>query len=712
MKKQSILKFDEFIISYGDDLNSTFEFTSTKSKYDIRYRHLNTGDLFYNFQLFNGYMFLDNNIFYDFVYKKCYFEEEDYFFKRDFILFENHNLIEQKIKEGVNKMNNESDEKEKLKIENNIVKEIAKELNNYNFKNLKFVNGEIYLKDNNGTYNKEYEINDNILKIFYGDKSSEEGEFIQKNINCQDEDFECDAKNIVLIFSYGKQKSYTDGKLETEFDCYLERLIGREKELDEKNEKFKCYVEFDERRKEDKGNISIYYDEIFYDCLNGYHYSEKDLIILEINNKRRDKPGRILIKDINKIDLIYEINVKINERLEPTGIGIVQDYRNGEILIVNFDNNNILSHNLEDLLTFTDKEEFEMNKDDLNDENNDINLNSTFNTIINKDNYSSKDIINNMIETSFENNNLETLTNKINEKIIEKKIDNMGIKDQKFSGECWAYSLSQLICMANARKYGRPLEKFEEVYKNIITPLGKTGKTNKEMEKIMKDILPEYGLKFEKIDENNLKDYLKRGIKCLATFDLKKKEWENFCSYFKGYSFNSKDKILTKEILEKPIHNIENENKLEGHSVILVDIDDKEDDIYMFVNSWGKNWGNEGKFKAKKECLKNLVFYAVYFEISLLKEEEQKSWDKLKDNIKNLLKEMKSIKCPICKRSARIDKFDAENENKLKCPFETECVFEIENDNCNDNFDFIASQLFIKDFDRKKNKKNKFDYGF
>ena len=128
MKKQSILKFDEFIINYGDDLNSTFEFTSTKSKYDIRYRHLNTGDLFYNFQLFNGYMFLDNNIFYDFVYKKCYFEE-DYFFKGDFILFENHNLIEQKIKEGVNKMNNESDEKEKLKIENNIVKEISKELN-------------------------------------------------------------------------------------------------------------------------------------------------------------------------------------------------------------------------------------------------------------------------------------------------------------------------------------------------------------------------------------------------------------------------------------------------------------------------------------------------------------------------------------------------------------------------------------------------------
>ena len=59
----------------------------------------------------------------------------------------------------------------------------------------------------------------------------------------------------------------------------------------------------------------------------------------------------------------------------------------------------------------------------------------------------------------------------------------MGIKDQKFSGECWAYSLSQLICMANARKYGRPLEKFEEVYKNILHYLVKLVKQIKKWKK-------------------------------------------------------------------------------------------------------------------------------------------------------------------------------------------------------------------------------------
>ena len=35
----------------------------------------------------------------------------------------------------------------------------------------------------------------------------------------------------------------------------------------------------------------------------------------------------------------------------------------------------------------------------------------------------------------------------------------------------------------------------------------------------MRDILPKYGLNFEKIEEENvLKEYLKKGIKCLASF--------------------------------------------------------------------------------------------------------------------------------------------------------------------------------------------------
>ena len=118
-------------------------------------------------------------------------------------------------------------------------------------------------------------------------------------------------------------------------------------------------------------------------------------------------------------------------------------------------------------------------------------------------------------------------------KSLKKKIEKFGIQDQERSPECWVYSLSEIIYMANARKYKRKLENFNEIYNKIIKKYGKPGKTNDQMETIMKEILPSYGLNYEKIeDEEKLKDFIKRGIKCIATFDLNKKEWRNFSNFF------------------------------------------------------------------------------------------------------------------------------------------------------------------------------------
>ena len=71
-------------------------------------------------------------------------------------------------------------------------------------------------------------------------------------------------------------------------------------------------------------------------------------------------------------------------------------------------------------------------------------------------------------------------------------------------GECWVYSLSLLICMVNARKFGRKIEDFDKIYNHIIKKYNKNGKTNDEMDKIMKEILNEYNLKHEKIDDESL----------------------------------------------------------------------------------------------------------------------------------------------------------------------------------------------------------------
>ena len=106
---------------------------------------------------------------------------------------------------------------------------------------------------------------------------------------------------------------------------------------------------------------------------------------LKINNFRNDDGrnnlGKKLVKDINGENIIYEITVKIKEEynyLKQTGIGLVHNYRDGELLIVNFDNNNIISHNLQDLSIFIDEEEFNMNKNIIKDPTNDKNNTKKF----------------------------------------------------------------------------------------------------------------------------------------------------------------------------------------------------------------------------------------------------------------------------------------------------------------------------------------------
>jgi hypothetical protein len=118
-------------------------------------------------------------------------------------------------------------------------------------------------------------------------------------------------------------------------------------------------------------------------------------------------------------------------------------------------------------------------------------------------------------------NQIEQLAKKINKIITESKINYLGTKDQKYSGECWVYSLSEIIYMASARKYGRELEDFGKIYSYIIDQNPKSGKIDDKIEIIMDKVLPHYGLCYKKVDDISiLENFLKDGIKCLAIFDL------------------------------------------------------------------------------------------------------------------------------------------------------------------------------------------------
>ena len=437
------------------------------------------------------------------------------------------------------------------------------------------------------------------------------------------------------------------------------------------------------------------------DNINKYEIGDERVTLEIINNKTR--LVKILVKDPRNINIIYEINTKLNNKNELNCKSLVIDHRTGEMLLVNYKDYIISSDIFKDIPHFSDESEFNMYKNNVRKNIN--NLEDAKRLIENKSNIKNeilkiKEILNN-------DNSIEKIAEGINRDIIEEKIKFNGIKDQQYSGECWVYSLSKIIVDTNARKYGRKLEDFNKIYNTIIKKYSKDGKKIHEIDKIMQEELKNFDLKYAKIeDENFLKKNLKNGIRCLTTFYLSKKEWKNFSNFCDNFK---KGQILTKEVLEQQNNfNIENPDETDGHAVILSDID--EEGNYTLINSWGEKWGDNGTFKVKKECLKESTFFEIYFDDNT--DEEKNAWNKLKNDIKQFLNELNIIRCPKCERWAKIEQFEIVNQAQcqLRCPYQEKCIFEFNNDE--NKYAYILKQLiYYNPYDEKGGFK-RFDYGF
>ena len=648
---------------------------------NIKYHQLKTGKLFIDLKALDGYIFLDNkNNIYDTIRKNIDFNNGLKFTgdrdKEGFSLFDNFNDMEHEMNKAIEDIRKVEDINEKKKIEDAFCEKLEEKLNEFNF-------NKILLK--NGWYYENYEnwncyINDNKVEFSEDNKKIVEGEFIQ----------EIENDNINILFHGNYERfNYDNYKGEIFYDV----IIGRRNIKGDKNQKFYCASKYifenliEEIEK--KKYITIY-------------KARKNRIILEENNMNKNAPIRIIVKDKENENIIYEINAKASKENILIGNGIVKDYRTGELLHVNFNTNNIISSDFfSSINLYKDEEEYNM-----------YNNKNKFFEKINKDIDPTKEVELDKINKKYEmldidkiiydDNKLEELSDVINKKrIFEEKFKYFGIQDQEYSGECWVYSLALLICLANARKYGRKLENIDEIYNNITNNYYKYGKTDREMDIIMKEILNKYGLKHEKIEnEARLKEYIKKGFKCLATFHLNKLEWNNFNNFSQNFK---QGMVLTKDILEQQNFNINpnQANQVSGHSVILSHID--ESDNYTLINSWGKNWGNNGTFKTKRECLKNGSFFVIYYDYNQLTKEEYDSWAELKNDIKIYLKNIKDFRCPKCNRSDAIEKFEI--LESLKCPYEQKCLFEINNQ-------FFVQQLLSYDFSANKDAKMKFNYGF
>ena len=264
--------------------------------------------------------------------------------KEAFSLFDNYADIEKKIKDKINEIKKYKSKNKKNEIENEIIEELKNKLENFDLNKVILKNGKYYYDVNSrkrGDYNY---IHENSVKVYQNNTKEISSDFFQEIKN-----------NIIYIRRYGEVQHFLKNY---KGEIFYAARIGKVKFSNQENEKFYFLPEefiFNENYLEETETNE---DNIFYKVRN-----EERLILIENNNaQKNNNPVTIIVKDRYNKKIIYQMEVrKENDKL--IGNGIVKDFRTGELFLVNFDTNNIISNDiLKDIPQYKDKEELEMCK--------------------------------------------------------------------------------------------------------------------------------------------------------------------------------------------------------------------------------------------------------------------------------------------------------------------------------------------------------------
>ena len=222
-----------------------------------------------------------------------------------------------------------------------------------------------------------------------------------------------------------------------------------------------------------------------------------------------------------------------------------------------------------------------------------------------------------LINESLDYNDAEEQINQIiGDLLLDKIVNNNYIQqfkpeDQGEMGWCWAYSISSVIYLSSSRIFGRKLEKFENILSNILE-LENAKKTDNSTEQgrptfeVASKHLNKFKLRGKEINSAEARLAVMEGRPCLAKFSLDKYQWYNFKEFYE----NKPNGILTRQIIET-VNDLKNDTNISGHAVVLISV---EENSLLFLNSWGKQFGDNGYFRIENEnVLGNLTFMDVYW---------------------------------------------------------------------------------------------------
>lgn len=239
--------------------------------------------------------------------------------------------------------------------------------------------------------------------------------------------------------------------------------------------------------------------------------------------------------------------------------------------------------------------------------------------------------------------------------------------NQGQSAVCYAHAIAAALHMALVRIVGRAggYPTIPEIRTRILQAFPPLAGGGRAPEEVLRAATVWYRpLRFRKVDEEGARQAVLHRRPVLTTFRLSDPRWDRFSQHFQHGATTAKT-VLKREHMA-PYRGWPDGG---GHAVVLVKCGPGS---LTFLNSWGRQWGDNGTFSVEDHTVLQLDrpsgpspvnFYDVYWLESELSSQEQQAYiDKADDAFRTRSEQVPGLlqfeaRCPHCRTNSSVAHF-------------------------------------------------------